>query len=176
MQPSVERALRTLGEEIADRDLVDGYNPMDNSGAQYETPVFKVRAYCWCDGELHKDGCPPNFEWRDFRACWYKHAGRGNSQNRKMKPREAAEMLRECLDSLPVGNPGGEERRCIALEDGQRPCACGHDKWMHTEKEGCTGAMWEPEWEEEGNLSVAVLPVASPAKVCRCVEFQEPAK
>lgn len=70
-------------------------NPASNSGASYECDVFKMRSYCWCDGGTHPNGCPPNFEWRDWRVAWYKHAGRGASCNRLLTHDELVQMRAE---------------------------------------------------------------------------------
>ena len=73
-----------------------------NYGEQFIAPVFEMRDYCWCDGELagHENACPPNFQWRDVKVNWYKHMGRGMSANRDVPPEEIAEMLVECLEAV----------------------------------------------------------------------------
>lgn len=177
MQEEVEAILWKIGEQILDRELAHG-DPMDNSGAQYENETFKARAYCWCEGELHPEGCPPNFEWRDFRACWYKHAGRGNSQNRELSMEERHQLEIECLASLPAGNPGNLKRRRRAFMGGLRVCECGHYRWMHPDGGGCNGGAWEPEWEEReiegvGNVDLAVLPAQETEEnTCPCSGFK----
>jgi hypothetical protein len=70
-------------------------NPASNSGESYTCDVFTMRSYCWCDGSRHPDGCPANFEWRDWRVCWYKHAGRGASCNRLLTMDELIQMRDE---------------------------------------------------------------------------------
>lgn len=73
-------------------------SPMSNSGSQYETAVFKARAYYW--GEDESLAALPNFEWRDVKISWYKYCGRGSSMSREVPPAEAAQMLDECLASI----------------------------------------------------------------------------
>jgi len=101
LSPKTLKALWAIGKEVERRKLCSG-NPTMNVGDSYENAVFKMRAYCWCDGDRagHENGCPPNFEWRDFKATWYKHAGRSNSQNRQLTDVEIAEMLSECMESM----------------------------------------------------------------------------
>jgi hypothetical protein len=99
MEPNVERMLLLLGDELKAQGLVVE-NPCFNVGEQYENTTFAVRSYCWCDGDRHPEGCPANFQWRDFRAAWYKHVSRGNSQNRSSSNSEVLEMLNECVASI----------------------------------------------------------------------------
>ena len=97
-------ALRAIGHEIArvtsNATQEVAYSPFDNVGDTFVTPVFTARSYCWCDGETHPQGCPPNFEWRDVRICWYKHLGRGTSANVDLTPDMVAEMLTDCLAAV----------------------------------------------------------------------------
>ena len=111
MDYDVERALLTIGDALVRAGLVEE-NPCFNSGEIYEGHVFQMRAYCWCDGDGdHSEGCPPNFQWRDFSCAWYKHVGRGNSQNRFLAPGELDELLLDCLSSIrrPMVIPLPEE-------------------------------------------------------------------
>jgi len=105
MSRHVELAISTISGELYDRGLARS-DPSSNTGATYQTNVFVIRAHCWCDGdrEGHYDECPPNFEWRDFRARWYKYLGRGSTQSREMSQIEALKMAQECIDSLPIVN------------------------------------------------------------------------
>jgi len=82
------------------QEVVD--NPFSNTGAEYKTDKFEVKAYCWCDGERHENGCPPNFLYKPtgFIVNWYKHLGRGASMNRKITPKEATKMFDDCLKSV----------------------------------------------------------------------------
>lgn len=99
-------ALRAINDEIervmwnlAQDDLYRG--PGSNSGLEaFETDIFVMRPYCWCDGEKHPDGCPPNFQWRDVQITWYKHLSRGLSANQVLSPDVVAEMLVECLAAV----------------------------------------------------------------------------
>lgn len=102
MDYDVEHALLTIGDALVRAGRVE-VNPCFNSGETYEGEVFQMRAYCWCDGGEpygHPEGCPPNFQWRDFSCAWYKHVGRGNSQNRFLARGELDELLLDCLSSI----------------------------------------------------------------------------
>lgn len=76
-------------------------SPLGSYGTEdFETPAFVMRSYCWCEGDRHPDICPPNFQWRDLKVSWYKHASRGVSCNRPVSPDECAEILTECLAAV----------------------------------------------------------------------------
>lgn len=97
-------ALRAIGDEIErvewNRTQEEFYAPTGNNASEYETDVFRMEAYCWCDEQHHKDGCPPNFKWRDVEICWYKYLGRGMSANTELTPDLINEMLQDCLQSI----------------------------------------------------------------------------
>lgn len=102
----LEALLQAIGEEI---ERVEWNNqqqqyesPINNNGEVYETDRFKMEAYCWCDGDLHKEGCPPNFLYKpnNFRVRWYKYLGRGSSMSRSITEKEAVEMFQDCLESV----------------------------------------------------------------------------
>lgn len=107
MHEAVYDVLRVIGEFLVLEHQTD-QNPCDNCGGdgQFENDTFAMRAYCWCDGgigyEDHEDGCPPNFHFKptDFKCAWYKHAGRGATQNRKVTPPELYRVLIDCLGSF----------------------------------------------------------------------------
>lgn len=96
-----ECSLNALGELLVAIGLCANA-PTANTGDRFECDTFKMRAYCWCDGNNagHEKGCPPNFEWRDWVVAWYKHVGRGASQNRKLSKQELAIMARECMNAM----------------------------------------------------------------------------
>lgn len=74
------------------------HSPLGNYGTEpFVTSAFTMRSYCWCDGGIHPNDCPPNFEWRDLKVSWYKHASRGTSCNRPVTPDDCAEILTDCL-------------------------------------------------------------------------------
>jgi hypothetical protein len=96
------RGLSLLGELAT--PLLGG-NPTHNEGSDaYESSVFQIRTYCWCDGERpgHEDGCPPNFVHltSGLQVTWYKYAGRGTSANRILSPADWAQVMAECLTDL----------------------------------------------------------------------------
>jgi hypothetical protein len=97
MSRRVYRFMRDLGEKLADSF---GRAPTGNTGEHFENEVFSMRAYCWCDGDRHPDGCPPNFKCGDFEVRWYKYLGRGSSMNRNIGAEELAEIERRCMESL----------------------------------------------------------------------------
>jgi len=75
---------------------------ISNSGADpWEGEAFSLRAYCWCEGDAegHEDGCPPNFEHHasGLIVCWYKHVGRGSSQNRALSVRDWVGIVGSCI-------------------------------------------------------------------------------
>ena len=99
--------LSVIGEEVAKARLTEN-SPCGNTGEKYEGEKFKIRAYCWCDGDVpgHSEGCPPNFEWRDWWVTWYKYLGRSSAQNRVLTNVERTEMLRECFAEITArGRP-----------------------------------------------------------------------
>lgn len=76
----VPQSILNLIQVLGDKLVLLGYctaNPCFNNGGKYENDTFALRSYCWCDGNLHKDGCPPNFQYNDIRISWYKHHQRG---------------------------------------------------------------------------------------------------
>ncbi len=98
MEHHVEVGLQLLGALISGSQGDE--DPTGNTGACFSNDVFALRAYCWCDGTEHPLGCPPNFKYKDFEACWYKHVGRGNSQNRAMPLDEWKKVMVDCISSL----------------------------------------------------------------------------
>lgn len=77
------------------------YAPSSSAGeAPFVTDVFSMLPYCWCGGDAHPDGCPPNFTWRNVQISWYKHLGRGTSSNIDLSPDLISELLDDCLASV----------------------------------------------------------------------------
>jgi len=97
-------ALRALADEIErvewNRTQEDYSAPTNNSGSHFKTDKFEMNAYCWCDGDAHPKGCPPNFKWRDVVINWYKYLGRGTSSNTELTPELINTMLEDCLESV----------------------------------------------------------------------------
>lgn len=104
----MESGLEIIAEAIRiKRDDGDGWNSLtSNSGADpYESAVFAMRSYCWCEGEgEHENGCPPNFEHRasGLIVNWYKHSGRGRSQNKMVSQKDWFRIVQECLADVDV--------------------------------------------------------------------------
>lgn len=99
----VTAGLDVLAERIAEYRGKEAFLTSNDGEPEFATPVFIMRTYCWCDGRDHPDGCPPNFESGDISARWYKHAQRGASINRDVSAEEWAQVLSECLASVPSG-------------------------------------------------------------------------
>lgn len=77
-----------------------------NYGAEpFENDVFALRAFCWCDGEVHPGAdCPPNFEHKPtgLRATWYKHARRSPRVNGVVGLETWRRIEADCLASLGI--------------------------------------------------------------------------
>lgn len=77
-------------------------SPFDNTGEEYSNDVFTVRAYNW-DGNYD---C--NFEYKDFKAWWYKHSNRGlewtyKNERNVLPPSEfLQEMIDDCVTSVSI--------------------------------------------------------------------------
>ncbi len=98
-EAKVQLFIEVLGCLIEEGGLSDSYVP-GNSGDSYENDVFQMRSYCWCDGDRHPQGCPPNFVWRGFQVSWYKYVGRSITQNRGLTSEEYLTMTYECFRSV----------------------------------------------------------------------------
>lgn len=74
----------------------------NHGGSPVVTDVFELRPYCWCDGERHPDGCPPNFRHlpTGFEAHWYKHSHRSPSCSDDLTAAAWSEILAECVQSI----------------------------------------------------------------------------
>ena len=107
----VQEGLSLLAALVQEARGDDSYGSLvSNSGADpWEGEVFSLRAYCWCDGDKggHDDGCPPNFEHHPsgLIVCWYKHVGRGSSQNRAVSVREWVNILGSCIREVNAVHP-----------------------------------------------------------------------
>lgn len=100
----VQNGIEILGELIGLKRRDGSYLPGRAGGSPFENEVFIMRAYCWCDGDEdgHEDGCPPNFVHKrtGFECAWYKHCGRGNTQNAELGGMAWRAILIDCLVSL----------------------------------------------------------------------------
>ena len=74
----------------------DYASPFQNTANSYKNDIFESEAYSWDDTYNQIN----NFKWKDLEISWYKHMRRGTSMNRETTPKEVAEMLEECIDSL----------------------------------------------------------------------------
>jgi hypothetical protein len=82
-------------------------NPFENTGANCFGKKFRIMAYDWRDDVGDDEGdentlSNPNFEWvgHDFRACWYKHCGRGLEINRSLTQDELTDMAADYIDEI----------------------------------------------------------------------------
>lgn len=126
MHRAVEVGLEHLAEQIA---LTRGEDPnrdgllVENFGADpWESDVFAMRTYCWCDGTAygHEDACPPNFWHRSgFTAAWYKYLGRGSSQSEALDYETWQAIMRDCLLSLPTPDQPATASRPTEAEGGE---------------------------------------------------------
>lgn len=87
--------LTRIKENILQEDY---YSPFTNSGNQFKTDVFEVRAYYWGDDEAEID--KPNFKCGKFEVSWYKRLGRETTINKKLTPRKAIKIFNKCMESL----------------------------------------------------------------------------
>lgn len=76
-----------------------------NYGEQpYESEIFDMRTYCWCDGERegHEEECPPNFHYKPTNLIinWYKHCERGISANQDLSALDWFKIVQRCIESL----------------------------------------------------------------------------
>lgn len=81
---------------------------VNNSGGdEFVCPTFAMRPYCWCEGDVHPDGCPPQFEYANgFKIRWYKYAGRGQTANMAKPPGMAWELaVADCIQAVAKWTP-----------------------------------------------------------------------
>lgn len=102
----LQASLAHLGHAIwlhTNNKQLEAIDPTGNEGSEFENKVFEMRSFCWCDGQRHPDGCPPNFKYKNnkpFEVEWYKYLGRGMETNRDLSADEINVMLNDCLKSL----------------------------------------------------------------------------
>ena len=97
MEDIITDCLRVLGHAVEFNS--SGDNPTEVGS--FDNDVFTLEAYCWCDGTIHLEDCPPNFTHKrtGYSVSWYKHLGRGV----ECKPIEVEKwwtIFRECFNSL----------------------------------------------------------------------------
>ena len=123
----VVRGIEMLGSLVANGD--PDKDPCSNSGASFKNDIFEISAYCWCDGERHPDGCPPNFKCGDFSAEWYKHVNRGFIQSRPISALEWVDIMIKCLGSLGERHKNVlsdlyDEDSCTGCYNSYSKCTC----------------------------------------------------
>lgn len=87
-------------------------------GGYYESDVFMMHPFCWCDKEDCKwcdadehgvsgDDGAPNFHYKptDCKIWWYKYIGRSQEKKGKLP----SNWLKECLKD--IGRPDGRPRK-----------------------------------------------------------------
>lgn len=102
LQPDLKQAIETIGNILVATGKCK-QNPCDNVGGdgEYIGDKFEIRAYCWCCGDIHPHGCPPNFKYKDWMIDWYKYITRGHCQNRRyISPKQVMRMLTTVLKEI----------------------------------------------------------------------------
>lgn len=92
--------------------------PGSNCAESFSNEVFALRAFCWCDGNVHpwaldENGeedhptCLPNFEHyaSGITGEWYKYLGRSTYFSRDVEANEALALLIDCAASLGLCEP-----------------------------------------------------------------------
>lgn len=111
-QPQTAAVLESMLRLLAKTGDPSPGSLAEKYGADLENEKFRMRRYCWCEGEE----CPwcgpensPNFLHKPsgLKIWWYKYIGRGMLFSREPSSSEAAEMLCECLGALESGIPSG---------------------------------------------------------------------
>jgi hypothetical protein len=110
------QTLSDIFKPLFDMMGIDGY------GITYETPVFEMHPYCWCD----KDTCPmcgttqtrTTFHHKPsgFHLHWYKYAMRVVEVNKDLTDDELKAIVDECIVSLSPDLLTYEERRDIVAK------------------------------------------------------------
>jgi len=71
-------------------------------GNHWDTNVFMMHPYCWCDNEdcLWCSGDNPNFLHKasGLKVSWYKYIGRG--MEIENVPTDLSSILKECLEDI----------------------------------------------------------------------------
>mgnify|MGYP003345957487 CR=1 FL=1 len=91
--------------ELRGKDPNGGWTTLtSNSGEEdFENDVFFMSSYCWCDGDRHPEGCPPNFIYKPngLVVSWYKHAGRGIRANMEYPgAKNWFKAISKCIESI----------------------------------------------------------------------------
>lgn len=109
MPPFIERGLMDIAETIAEKRNDEGYLTGNWGEEPWDSEVFSMRTYCWCDGDRpgHEDGCPPNFVHHStgFTASWYKHVGRGASVSAGISRGTWRDIVTACLMDVERSHP-----------------------------------------------------------------------
>ena len=99
----IEDGLRLIAHAIKDKRGDYGLLTANLGEPPFETNVFSMRTYCWCDCDIpgHEDGCPPNFQHHSgLEVEWYKYLGRGITINRDISVKEWIGIIQECLAAV----------------------------------------------------------------------------
>jgi hypothetical protein len=96
--------LAEIAEVIQEQRKDIGLLVSNYGEAPYESNVFDMRTYCWCDGEGegHEQGCPPNFHYKPTNLIinWYKHCERGITSNQILGVTAWYKIVHDCLKAL----------------------------------------------------------------------------
>lgn len=102
-QDFVQDGILMLADLIAQRRTAQTTfknSPITGRGSNdpFISETFEMRPFCGCD---QRGNCGHyNFKMGDFTVWWYRHAGRGFRQSRKLKGKEWAQMMIACLKRL----------------------------------------------------------------------------
>jgi hypothetical protein len=75
----------------------------NSGGDEFVCGTFQMRPYCWCEGDVHPEGCPPQFVYgaAGFVLRWYKYAGRGQTANLPKPPGMLWELaVADCIQAV----------------------------------------------------------------------------
>ncbi len=91
---------KELDRQYWNRDQREMVSPFDNSGEEFQTDVFTVRAYDWSE----EDNEQPNFEYKGLKVWWYKYCGRGMyaTSDIELSIDYLADMIQECKQSIQI--------------------------------------------------------------------------
>ncbi len=113
----LETLCAELGEAVIGHPSAPGSGmivllpPTGDTGASFENHVFALRAYCWCNGDVHGrdpfglDACPANFEFfrggeSVIRGEWFARLGTGTVFTDIPDSVELGSIRDACLRSL----------------------------------------------------------------------------
>ena len=87
---------RELARLYWNKDHTELNSPFQNTGDRYQCDAFRAAAYNWDENR------EPNFQYKDLKCWWYKHAGRGMCAESKVPitAEYLADMLDDCFKAM----------------------------------------------------------------------------